>query len=271
MLEIVTSLNQTLFDQYGRRAISEIEMYAGEEVRLNVVFEGKIPSGLPKYRRVRFVPFESAGHNLFLRRFGHLKEANGLRINFNDDGNKQTASLNWNFRYNAVRFAFKIFAIDQILPALSSAQYLVWLDADIRVLRKFDLNDLTPFLPRDHELMAYLGRTKFPKPNPYSEAGWLGFNLRHIRAHEFFNFVAQQYTTGEIFSQAEWHDSWIWDVTRLEFEGQGVLFRNISGSAEEFEHPFINCGLGTYFDHLKGPERKAAGRSFPRDYERFKN
>jgi len=243
-------------------------MFAGKEVQLNVVFEGGVPSGLPTYRKVRFIPFDSPDHGLFMRRFGHLKEANGLQISFKDEGGKQTVSLGWNFRFNAVRFAFKIFALTQVLPDLSSAKYLVWLDADIRVLRKFDLIDLKPFLPREAELMAYLGRTNFPQPHPYSEAGWLGFNLDHPRIKEFLDFVALQYITGDIFSQVEWHDSWIWDVARVQFGNQGVLFRNISGSAEKLEHPFVNCGLGNYFDHLKGPDRKVAGRSFPQDYSR---
>ena len=64
------------------------------------------------------------------------------------------------------------------------------------------------------------------------------------------------------FSQKkEWHDSWIWDEVRKEFEVQGVHFKNISGNAVHLEHPFINCGLGEYFDHLKGPERKKIGKS----------
>ena len=56
------------------------------------------------------------------------------------------------------------------------------------------------------------------------------------------------YVTGEIFSLNEWHDSWIWDYVRLEFEKKKTKFKNISNI---YEHPYINSGLGEIFDHLK--------------------
>jgi hypothetical protein len=59
----------------------------------------------------------------------------------------------------------------------------------------------------------------------------------------------------------------VWDEVRKEFEAHGVHFKNISGKAVHLEHPFINCGLGEYFDHLKGPERKKMGKSLDSDYE----
>ncbi len=74
------------------------------------------------------------------------------------------------------------------------------------------------------------------------------------------------YLTGEAFRFQEWHDSWLWDEVRKEFEAKGFAFKNISGKAAHLEHPFINCGLGVYFDHLKGPQRKQAGKSFDQDY-----
>ena len=43
-------------------------------------------------------------------------------------------------------------------------------------------------------------------------------------------------------------------------------FKNISGLYTNTEHPFVNCGLGEYFDHLKGDDRKKNGKSFEDDY-----
>ena len=54
---------------------------------------------------------------------------------------------------------------------------------------------------------------------------------------------------------------------RIEFEGSGIQFKNISGAASSTDHPFINTDLGIYFDHLKGPERKRIGQSFIEDYK----
>ena len=55
---------------------------------------------------------------------------------------------------------------------------------------------------------------------------------------------------------------------RYEFEEyKKTNFKNISGKGFELEHPFINCGLEEFFDHLKGPNRKKEGRSFLDDYK----
>ena len=45
------------------------------------------------------------------------------------------------------------------------------------------------------------------------------------------------------------------------FETSKVKFRCLSGQYKSAEHPFIYCGLGEFFDHLKGPERKSQGFS----------
>jgi hypothetical protein len=74
------------------------------------------------------------------------------------------------------------------------------------------------------------------------------------------------YLPGEAFRFLHWHDSWLWDEVRKEYEAKGFAFKNLSGSFSHLEHPFIKCGLGVYFDHLKGPERKKAGKSSDQDY-----
>jgi hypothetical protein len=114
--------------------------------------------------------------------------------------------------------------------------------------------------------MSYLGRN-FPLNDPYSECGFLGFNWRHPQVREFLNSVADVYSSGEIFSHRQWHDSWIWDQVRIQFERKAIQFKNISGAAYDTDHPFINSDLGNFFDHLKGPKRKELGKSFDEDYK----
>jgi hypothetical protein len=116
-------------------------------------------------------------------------------------------------------------------------------------------------LPKEDEIASYLGRDSFPAPNPYSECGFLAFNLENSGTISFLRDFKDLYCSGEIFEQLEWHDSFLFDVMRRRYEIQGNRFRNISGDSGEVEHPFIHSHLGKYFDHLKGPMRKVKGTS----------
>lgn len=260
---MITSFNEILFQQYGERMVREFSENSDGSVKLLVVFEG---INLPKMnlKNIEFICFDNDDHKLFIRKFGHFHEARGLRIKTLDN-NK--INLSMDYRYDAVRFSFKIFSLLQALNSYNPPDYFAWIDADIRCVRNFSASDLKNFFPFENELMSYLGRINFPPGGAYSECGFLGFNMRHPLLLEFLNRVALIYRDGELFSYEQWHDSWIWDQVRMEYERNDVNFKNISGAASSSDHPFINCELGLFFDHLKGPERKKLGKSFADDYK----
>lgn len=263
---LITSFNQNLYEAYGKRMCQEFSEKSDGSVKLAVVFEGEA-NPTATFENVEFILFNNIDHKTFMSKFAHLHEARGLRIKFQPNNQ---VNLSWDYRFDAVKFSFKIFSILQTLEAHSSVDHFAWIDADIRCLKNFTKNDLMPFFPDENQLMSYLGRKNFPLPNAYSECGFLGFNRKHPLVLKYLTRVAQIYRDGEIFSQVEWHDSWVWDKVREKFESEGVEFKNISGSFDNTDHPFINTGLGKFFDHLKGPMRKQLGRSMAEDYETFK-
>jgi hypothetical protein len=64
-----------------------------------------------------------------------------------------------------------------------------------------------------------------------------------------------------LFAEEEWHDGFIFDVVRREFEQRGLIrSRNLTPANVTEDHPFINSELGNYMDHLKG-KRKKLGRT----------
>lgn len=269
MTTLITSLNEKLLDLYGRRMLQEFQK-SSRDVKLIVVFEGNKPADLSwQQGLVRLVELRSEKFDRFQKFFGRLYEAHGLKIvQKRQEGGGVHLQPVWDYRFNLVRFAFKIFSIDLARKSLSEGEYFAWLDADVRCLKGFDSADLQRFFPDGNQIMSYLGRTHFPPGRPYSECGFLGFNPLHPELDSFLNRMLEVYTTGEAFRFEEWHDSWLWDEIRREFEARGHCFKNISGSAVNLEHPFVNCGLGDYFDHLKGPGRKNAGASFQSDYSK---
>ena len=264
----VTSMNKTIFEKYGKRFIDEFLRYKSDDIALVIVFEGDLPDYDRSAKGVEFLKLSRSRHPEFLSYFGHLYEANGVKIRQQKKPNGEvTTKLERDFKFDAKRFSFKIFSLMLARKHIKSDSAFAWIDADMRVLKSFSIADIEPLMPRKNELMSYLGRTSFPPDAPYSECGFLGFNPHHPKTDSYLERMQALYLTGEFFTKKQWHDSWLWDEVRQEFEKAKVKFRNISGKAENLEHPFINTALGKFFDHLKGPSRKQKGKSFDTDYK----
>jgi len=105
-------------------------------------------------------------------------------------------------------------------------------------------------------LVAFLAR-----PN-HSECGLVGYNLRHPAAKSFLERFRRLYVDDLLFREAEYHDAYLFDRLRREFECRGHRSHDMArgvGSAAG-RHVFVNSALGRYMDHLKG-DRKSDGRS----------
>ena len=253
-------MNETLYEKYGKTFLYEFNKFASDSIFLYVVFEGNFPSNIIELKKnIILSKFNTPEQKKFIHYFGKLEEAKGLRVEItNTIDNKKRINFGFDYRLNAIRFSFKPYSIFQILNEnFDRFDFLIWTDADLRCLKTFNEKDLLKFLPENNQLMSYLGR-KYK----HSECGFIGFNLKHPKINDYVNRVIEIYTSGEIFSLEQWHDSWIWDYVRKDFENNhGISFKNISGDGYEHHHPFIKSGLEEFFDHLKGPERKKIGRS----------
>ena len=264
-ITFISSMNIKLYEQYGKTFLEEFDKFAGHNIKLLNIFENLDNTNFDT-NKIKNINFDDEKHKKFMKYFGNLYEAGGLRITlFNENGQKKI-NLSNNFRFNAIKFSYKVFAVNYSLNYLSDEDFLIWTDADLRCKKEFNSSDLIQFMPEENQLMSYLGRTEFPPERPYSECGFLGFNVKHSQFKNYLYRMADVYNSGEIFSHEEWHDSWIWDQVRNEFEAKGVKFKNISGEKyQKIEHPFVNCDLGKFFDHLKG-NRKNTGVSHKEDF-----
>lgn len=265
-LAFVSTMNQKLYDFYGKRFLIEFAKYASREIKLFIVFEGAYPEEILHLSdNIIVIPLISEDHNIFMKKFGSLQEARGLKIKIFIENGEQKINFRPDYRYDAIRFSYKPFSIHQSLEYIpDDIDYLIWTDADLRCKKNFNANDLKEFLPEKNEVMSYLGRK-----NAYSECGFLGFNLNLKSTIDYINRMIDIYRNGEIFSLEQWHDSFIWDYIRLEFQDSlNAKFKDISGEGSDKEHVYINTGLDEYFDHLKGPKRKEEGQSTSEDYEK---
>jgi hypothetical protein len=162
------------------------------------------------------------------------------------------------FRWEAVRFAHKVYAIFHCAKA-TDADVLIWMDADTVCHSPITLEKINQLIPEKADL-CYLGREK-----KYSECGLYSMNLRTEQTKMFLMEFQRMYDSAEagIFLLDEWHDSFVFDAVRKKFPylkqhnwSEGI----IKGEG----HPLINSDWGAYLDHLKG-DRKKTGRSFSGD------
>lgn len=157
-----------------------------------------------------------------------------------------------NYRFDAVRFAHKVAAIE-VAFNLGTADALVWLDADCVTHADVDETWLSGLLRTAD--FGYLKRV-----GKYPECGFLMIR-RNDAGRRFVEELARLYRTDDLFDLAEWHDSWAIEHVRVRLAANGLLrCVSLSGDAERTGHPFVNGPLGARLDHLKG-KRKQAGKS----------
>lgn len=266
-IAFVSSMNSKLYESYGKRFLEEFANFSSGELVLYIIFEGEFPMDAENIsNNIIFVPLNNERHVNFMNKFGKLNDAKGLRMNKFTENGQLKVNFYFDYRWDAIKFSFKPFSIHQSLSILpKDIDHLIWTDADLRCKKKFYPSDLMSFLPKEDEIMSYLGRKGI-----YSECGFLGFNLKNSSTIKFINRIIDIYENGEIFSLKEWHDSYLWDYVRIEFENNKKgIFKNISGDAYEKAHVYVNTGLNEFFDHLKGPNRKERGSSFKEDFNKL--
>lgn len=249
---VVTTFHEPGLKQYGQTMIHSFERFWPTDVDLVVYAERCRPTHARTNTRI--VDLEQASPDMLAFKERHKnnpKASGGAGPDGKYDDKKQ-------FRWDAIRFCHKVYALDH---AIRNAQgdWLIWLDADSKT-----------HSPVTHELLAqvcdptvfasYLGRGE----KYHSECGWIAYNLKHPKMQEFNARLTGMYNTDEIFNYPEWHDSYLWDIVRREFQSRGdIVMKNLNPLADtegKAGHPFINSLLGTVMDHMKG-NRKERGHS----------
>ena len=262
----VTSMNDSLYEEYAHLFLKEFNQYAGKDIHMiNFVDKGSTEIFKVKYDKIDSKLLNCELHERFLRFYGNIASAKGIRIKLDKDTGKY--KVQFSYQFNAITYSYKVFAMNKAFQFAknNNYDYLIWSDADMRCKKKFTLEDLEEFLPNKDDLMSYLGRSHFPTP-PHSETGFLAFNIMHTEFNNFINSVINTYMTGKVFTFDQFHDCWVFDRVREEYEQLGYKFKNLSGDYAYTEHPFINTNLGLFFDHLKGPSRKSTLKSHDNDY-----
>lgn len=251
---VVTTFHQPGLEQYGQRMIDSLEKNWPADVDLYVYAENCQPRVSKPNTHVIDLLADSADLRNFLERHRNNPMAHGKA------GPPDVFNPKKQFRWDAVRFCYKVYALSQCAERVDSG-WLIWLDADSYTHSTFPTQGLKSVCPQD-TMISYLGRTE----KYHSECGWVAYNLDHPATRKFIKEFRSMYDTDAIFQEKEWHDSYIFDVVRRRYKDQNKLHDlNANWDGKGLAgHPFINSELGLYMDHVKG-SRKEQGHSKPKE------
>ena len=201
-IALVTTLNKKLYDYYGHMFYDSFnwpfDTYVYHEGWHPEKFKDKI------YHRNIY------DTNPTLKDF---LERNAPRNTFSTDENDTSKIIpGTDFKRDACRFAFKVFAKTHFMLNECDYDYVFWVDADAVFLKPittaYILNEV---LPNEYAI-SYLNRT-----NQYSECGFVGYNLGNTHTVDFVKQLRRYYEEDTLFELDEWHDSYVWDQVRLKY------------------------------------------------------
>jgi len=152
------------------------------------------------------------------------------------------------YRWEAVKFANKVFSLTSPLRP-DDLDWWIWIDADTICKQPINESMFVSVL-KEEVVASYLGRADWD----HSECGFVAYNLRKGGA-QFLSAFRQAYITGAIFNLEQWHDSFVFDALRKQFEGHGHKFHNISEGVPGLD-VWPQTILGEYILHKKGPAAK---------------
>ena len=247
---VITTFNQAGLDTYGQRMIDTFEQHWPADIDLMVYAE----NCQPQRKRSNTQIIDILATNSDLRAFVKRHENNPLA--HGQAGPPEVWNPKKQFRWNAVRFCYKVFATAACTEQTPNG-WLIWIDADTHTHSTVTADWLNAVCPRD-SMASYLGRGE----RYHSECGWIAYNLDHPATRDFVRDFVGMYIDDSIFNEREWHDSYIWDVIRKRYQTQH-RFHNLNPSVDDkglAGHPFINSELGRVMDHVKG-KRKDQGHS----------
>ena len=258
----VTTFHNEGMLTYGQRLIDSWQEKVDPKIKLIVYAEDCDPQTNGTNVEVLDAKFVLTKLNAFKERWKGVPKANG-KCPWPE---KRPRDHHKEFKWDAVRFANKVYAVFDAVDRLQNNNWVVWMDADTFVHNPITYEQFEDLLP-NNKWITYVGRGKGSQTWP--ECGFYGLNVQNKTCKSFLNEFKRMYDEADngIFKLIEWHDSFVFGHVLEKFKSQDNNYfdysQNIYNKTAKTGgggHPLINSVLGNYFDHMKGA-RKTLGKS----------
>ena len=256
-IAVVTTFHEKGLKEYGQRMIDTFSKNWPKDIELYVYAEKCVPK-IPDHDQMKLKDLDSVQELVnFKNQWKGIPKANGDVTS--DPVRSKRKDAGKGFKWDAVRFAHKVYSIFDCART-TDADVLFWMDADTVCHSPITTEKIQSFCPMTQDL-GFLGRE-----GKYTECGLYSMNLKSLALQNFLREFQRMYDDAEngIFTLAEWHDSFVFDVVRTKFRHQIKENNWSKGIVTGEGHPLINSEWGAYLDHLKG-DRKSLGKSLPKD------
>jgi len=242
---VITTFNESGYKQYGQRMIQTFLQTWPTEVTLVVYAEDCAVVETAPNLVVNDIAVADA-LTTFKTNWQGVPRATGNVMN--DPVRSKRRDAGKGFKWDAVRFAHKVYSIFHCARSIST-DWLLWMDGDTVCHSPVTIADLDRLCPADRDL-CFLGRR-----GKYSECGLYAMNLVKPDTKTFLQRFQRMYDDAEngIFTLDEWHDSYVFDAVRKQCNLKELDWSShlITGEG----HPLINSEWGAYLDHLKGARK----------------
>jgi len=190
MIGIVSTFSDKGYKEYAQQFVLSLEQFLSKEVEVFLYVDNiKINTS----SNIKTINLESTVPDLTAFK------------------NRNKTKLVTNYRNDGVRFSHKSYAIWHAAKN-SNVNKLFWLDADTILTNNITEQYLDKLLP-DSYFTSYLGRV-----GKFTETGFIGFDLNHKYADEFFDEFIDFYNSDRIYSELPaYTDCHVYDATRNKF------------------------------------------------------
>jgi hypothetical protein len=230
-IEVITSVSEDYYNRIGKESIESWLKYWPENLTLTCYVEG---FSLPFHPRIRQISFEE-----FDQDYTKFQEAD--------------------YTTQVKKFSKKAFSFIHAMEH-STADKVVWLDADVITNKELPLSVLTSVLP-NNVLSTHMGVTYWTTKEGEAgrwfvpETGFFAVNKLHPSFDKFCKEYRRRYVEGDLVGLRRFYDN---DVYGVVFEQMGAGGYDLCADLKkEYKTPLKHTVLGEYLHHFKAKHSKA--------------